>query len=234
MWVRLSRLIITYFDSAVFFPHQDMMITTTLCTIICLLVGHWAMLHHDPWKFLFISPYAFPNVLIYLQRFIFLFAPHNFFFVCSPAYFSSPIFPKIFLVKHGSGTKSKYLFQHQVYSCLNVGSSLPPHEPVFASEWCCLVPQVCCRCVSNELLHGGSPSKSVTPDCHLLEYTSTAQQEPRFQEKDYKSWQALDPGLGFVRIQIFCIHNEPTATPCCPQWHVCSFISAHKREYKTL
>lgn len=135
MWVRLSRLIITYFDSAVFFPHQDMMITTTLCTIICLLVGHWAMLHHDPWKFLFISPTLF-LMFLFICRFIFLFAPHNLFFVCSPAYVSSPIFPKIFLVIHGSGTKSKYLFQHQVYNCLNVGSSLPPHEPVFASEWC--------------------------------------------------------------------------------------------------
>lgn len=131
-----TSLIISYFNSAAFFPRTDMMITTTLCSITCLLAGHWAMLLYDPWKFLFIFPYAFPNVLIYSQWIIFLFASRNFFFMCSPAYVSSPTFPKMCLIIHGSGTRSRYLFQHQVYNSLNVGSSLPPREPVFASERC--------------------------------------------------------------------------------------------------
>lgn len=125
-----------------------------------------------------------------------------------------------------SSTRCTTLWTWEVH-CLLMSLSLPQSDALFGPT---SLLSLCIKWTSPR----GLSHKSVIPDCHLLEYTSTAQQEPCFQKEDYKSWQALDPGLGFVRIQIFHIHTEPTTTPCCPQWHMYSLVDVHKREYKTL
>lgn len=116
----LSHLTTTVLDSAGFFPHPGVKITTNLCTIVALLVvmEQWVILRSN-WP-LGSPVHFFLNLFMLFLRFLFL--CRELLFSLLPTIPSScirllvPLFlpiPKCVWCCSGGGTKSGYLFPHE-------------------------------------------------------------------------------------------------------------------------